>query len=99
MTDIADMVAVRKVAPGPDNISISRFEVPSAPSGDEVVVRVRAAGICGTDLLIYKWGDFAKRMQLPTILGHEVCGIVEDVGSQVHSLKVGDRVSVESHQP
>tara|TARA_A100001391_G_scaffold163149_2_gene122574 strand:- start:5259 stop:6134 length:876 start_codon:yes stop_codon:yes gene_type:complete len=38
-------------------------------------------------------------MQLPTILGHEVCGIVEDVGSQVHSLKVGDRVSVESHQP
>jgi len=93
------MLAVRKLSPGPGNIGVSDFEVPSSPGGDEVIVRVLAAGICGTDLLIYKWGDFAKRMRLPTVLGHEVCGIVEDVGPLVRSVKVGDRVSVESHLP
>ncbi|MEX0787954.1 MAG: L-threonine 3-dehydrogenase [Anaerolineales bacterium] len=68
------------------------------PAPDEVLVRVLAASICGTDLHIYKWDSWAaERMKPPVIVGHEVCGEVVERGDQVSSPQEGDFVSLESH--
>ncbi len=93
------MLAIRKITAGRGGLSVDDVLAPKEVYGTNVLVKVEAAGICGTDLLIYKWGDFAKRMNLPTILGHEVSGVVEQVGSEVKGLSPGMRVSLESHLP
>ena len=65
---------------------------------DDVLVRVRAASICGTDLHIYKWDAWAAgRVKPPIIMGHEICGEVAERGINVKALKIGDFVSLESH--
>ncbi len=61
---------------------------------DEVLVQSAFAGICGTDLHIYR-GEFHARVKFPAIQGHEFGGIVAEVGSQVKNVKVGDRVVVD----
>lgn len=68
------------------------------PGKDEIKIKVLAAGICGTDLKIHNWTDFFEaRMSLPVTMGHEACGIVEEVGQDVTHLKKGDMVALESH--
>jgi threonine 3-dehydrogenase len=69
------------------------------PKDDEVLVAVRAASVCGTDVHIWKWNDWAQHRipRVPMILGHELCGEVVRVGSRVKSLAVGDLVSAETH--
>ena len=69
------------------------------PADDEVLVRVLASSICGTDVHIWVWNDWAKThvRHVPMIPGHEVCGEVIEVGKRVRSLRVGDRVSAETH--
>jgi threonine 3-dehydrogenase len=68
------------------------------PTADEIRIKVHAAGICGTDMQIYKWSPRIKRrMVLPRVIGHEVSGIVDQVGSAVSNIKVGDHVALESH--
>ncbi|HEY42746.1 MAG TPA: L-threonine 3-dehydrogenase [Anaerolineae bacterium] len=65
---------------------------------DEVLVKVRAASICGTDLHIYNWDEWAAgRVNPPVVVGHEICGEVVDRGTMVVSPGVGDFVSLESH--
>ena len=59
---------------------------------NEVVVAVKAAGICGSDLHIYEWTDSYSWMPLPVIIGHEFAGQVVEVGKAVTRVKVGDRV-------
>lgn len=59
---------------------------------DELLIKVCACGICRTDLHI-KDGDLPSP-KLPLILGHEIVGIVEEVGKQVHHFKKGDRVGI-----
>ena len=90
------MMAVVKGHAGP---GLEMREVPSpSPSPEEVLVKVQAASICGTDLHIHNWDDWASsRMKPPVIIGHEVCGEVVECGSLVDSPKVGDIVSLESH--
>jgi 2-desacetyl-2-hydroxyethyl bacteriochlorophyllide A dehydrogenase len=61
---------------------------------DEVLVAVGSAGICGTDLHIYR-GEFHGRVAYPAILGHEFGGIVQEVGENVRDFRVGDRVVVD----
>jgi threonine dehydrogenase-like Zn-dependent dehydrogenase len=61
---------------------------------DEVLVATSYAGICGTDLHVYR-GEFHARVQFPAILGHEFGGLVQEVGRNVRSLQVGDRVVVD----
>jgi len=61
---------------------------------DEVLVENGFAGICGTDLHIYR-GEFHNRVQFPSIQGHEFGGIVRQVGKAVQGLEVGDRVVVD----
>lgn len=62
-----------------------------APIGDEVLVRVQAAGICHTDVLA-RDGDIP--LALPAVLGHEGCGVVERCGPDVRTLAAGDRVAL-----
>ena len=61
---------------------------------DEVLLESKAAGICGTDLHIYR-GEFVGRVSYPAIQGHEFGGVIVEVGSEVRGYKVGDRVVVD----
>jgi threonine 3-dehydrogenase len=65
---------------------------------DEVLIRVRAAGICGTDVHIYDWDAWAQgRVRPPIVVGHEFAGEVIEVGPLVTDVRVGDRVTAEGH--
>jgi threonine 3-dehydrogenase len=65
---------------------------------NEVLIRVRAAGVCGTDVHIYEWDQWAAgRCKPPFTVGHEFSGVVEQVGSLVQDVKTGDRVTAEGH--
>jgi threonine 3-dehydrogenase len=70
-------------------------EVPIPQFGArEVLVKVKVASICGTDLHIYNWDRWAQgRIHPPLIPGHEFCGEVAAFGSEVTSVKEGDFVS------
>ncbi len=70
-----------------------------SPSEGEVTIRVRAASVCGTDVHLWQWNEWAQRRvhRLPLILGHEVSGEVIQLGPGVRGLEVGDHVSAETH--
>ncbi len=92
----ARMRAVMKTRPGP-GLELAEVDVPQIGPRD-VLIKVRAASICGTDLHIYNWDPWAQsRIKPPLIIGHEFCGDVVAVGEEVHNVKVGDYVSAESH--
>jgi len=74
--------------------------VPDPTPGDsEVLIRVRASSVCGTDVHIWTWNEWAQSRvkRLPMIIGHEVSGEVIGIGREVRSLRVGDHVSAETH--
>lgn len=78
-------------------LEMTELPVPEIKPG-EVLVRVRAASICGTDLHIYRWDEWAQgRIKPPLIVGHEVTGEVAALAPDVISVAVGDPVSLESH--
>jgi threonine 3-dehydrogenase len=90
------MKALRKMQPA-RGLSFENAAVPST-GPTEVLVRVRAASICGTDLHIYGWDRWSQgRIKPPVTLGHEFCGVVEKTGDDVSAVKVGDLVSAEMH--
>ena len=93
------MLALAKVSPGP-GATIQHREIP-IPKDNEVLLAIKIAAICGTDLHIYSWNHWAAtaNVQIPGIMGHECVGEVVDVGKNVTSLTKGDRVSVETHIP
>ena len=65
---------------------------------EDVLVKVHKTGICGTDIHIYKWDDWARKtVPVPMITGHEYAGEIAAIGSDVKNLKVGQRVSGEGH--
>jgi len=74
-------------------------DVPEPESGiNDVKIRVLLTGICGTDLHIYDWDEWARStIALPTIVGHEFVGEIVELGSNVADLHVGDIVSGEGH--
>jgi threonine 3-dehydrogenase len=69
------------------------------PREDEVLVRVRASSVCGTDVHLWVWNPWAEARvrRLPLVLGHELSGEIVGVGRAVKSLAVGDHVSAETH--
>ncbi|MCX7945345.1 MAG: L-threonine 3-dehydrogenase [Deltaproteobacteria bacterium] len=70
------------------------------PSDSEVLVKVIATSICGTDAHIYKWDRWSQsRIKTPMIFGHEFAGEVVKIGRNVRGVKVGDFISAESHIP
>ena len=65
---------------------------------NDVLIKIKKSAICGTDLHIFKWDEWAQRtIKPPVIIGHEYMGTVVDVGSEVTRVKVGERVTVEGH--
>jgi len=89
-------VVKTEAAPGAKFMDV---DVPELGPRD-VLIKVKAAAICGTDIHIYDWTPFAQaRIKPPMIFGHECSGEVVKVGSQVTSHKPGDLVAVETHIP
>jgi threonine 3-dehydrogenase len=93
------MRALRKTRPGP-GAELVEIPVPS-PGPNEVLVRVQAASICGTDLHIYEWNAWAARRigaeRIPYTFGHEVAGRVVAVGDEVDHPVPGAFVAAETH--
>jgi L-iditol 2-dehydrogenase len=87
------MIAIVKTAYGEGNIELLDRPVPT-PGESEVLIRVKFAGICGTDIHI--WHDQFVYYP-PVILGHEFSGVVEATGSRVKKIKPGQRVVAEPH--
>lgn len=92
------MKALRKLYPG-KGAALVDIAVPSV-GPHEVLVRVKAAAICGTDMHIYMWNQYAQQqVKPPMTFGHEFCGEVVEVGQQVVHLKPGDLIAGETHIP
>src|SRR5579872_6734877 len=90
------MLAVVKPEPKP-GAEVRDVAIPTVGLTD-VLVKVKVASVCGTDLHIYNWDPWAQnRIHPPLIPGHEFCGNVEAVGSEVTSVQEGDFVSAEMH--
>src|ERR1700704_3890291 len=88
--------ALRKMRAGA-GLSLESAPVPSVGQTD-VLVRVTAASICGTDLHIYGWDRWSqRRIKPPVTLGHEFSGVVESVGEEGSAVKADDKVSAEMH--
>jgi len=65
---------------------------------NDVLIRVKKTAICGTDMHIYNWDDWAQRtIPVPMVVGHEFMGEVIEIGSEVKGFELGDRVSAEGH--
>ena len=92
----ATMKALRKMQAA-KGLQMDTVAVPLIGPTD-VLVRVKTASICGTDLHIYGWDRWSQgRIKPPVTLGHEFCGTVEQVGDEVRAVKQGDFVSAEMH--
>ncbi|MEA2663721.1 MAG: threonine 3-dehydrogenase [Candidatus Eremiobacteraeota bacterium] len=90
------MRALRKTSAGP-GFTLEHVPVPAVGPND-VLIRVGAVGLCGTDLHIYTWDHWAeRRIKPPVTIGHEFMGQVVAVGDAVRLVRVGDRVSAEGH--
>lgn len=88
------MKAVVKYAHGKGNVELRDVQKPS-PGPDEVMIEVKAAGICGSDLHIFD-EDIKLPIRPPVIIGHEFSGVIVEVGSSVTKWKPGDRVTSET---
>ncbi len=88
------MKAVIKLKKGIDNIVYKDIPVPEI-NDDEVLIKVKAAGICGTDIHIY---HDSFPYWPPVVLGHEFSGIIEKAGKNIKNFKIGERVTSEPHQ-
>jgi len=87
---------------GKEDLRVEQVELPRAGAG-ELVVEVRAALTCGTDLKVYRRGYHAKMLQASAdgkmLFGHEVAGVVHEVGTGVSGFKVGDHVVALNSAP
>ena len=94
------MRGICKTRPAPGAEYRTDIPIPQITE-DQVLMKIHATAICGTDLHIYNWGDYAaNRMKnLPMVFGHETAGEIVEVGKNVTSWKIGDRISVETHIP
>ena len=94
MPETMQAIVKPKAAPGSELRQVPRPEI--GPT--DVLVKVKVASICGTDLHIYEWDAWAqKRIHPPLVPGHEFCGTVAAIGREVTSVKEGDFVSAEMH--
>src|SRR5256885_8183708 len=91
---ILQAIVKEQRAPG---LTVTTVPKPS-PGPGEVLIRVRHAGVCGTDLHIADWNAWAQgRMRPPVVVGHEFAGEIVTLGAGVTELKVGQLVTAEGH--
>lgn len=94
MTNEMKALAKTRPAPGLDMIHAPVPEI----GPDDVLIRVNKTGICGTDIHIWDWDDWAaKTVPVPLITGHEFAGEIVELGRRVEDLELGQRVSGEGH--
>lgn len=79
---------------GKHDLRVEEHEMPKTGPKD-VLIKVKACGVCGTDVHIYEGDKGAAEVMPPTILGHEFSGIIEEVGAEVTDYKAGDRVCID----
>lgn len=92
------MLAAMKIKPEA-GAELAEVGIPK-PGPDEVLIKVKAASICGTDKHILNWDKWAQsRIKPPMIFGHECCGIVVETGKNVTRIKKDDYISAETHIP
>ncbi|MCF8357308.1 MAG: L-threonine 3-dehydrogenase [Prolixibacteraceae bacterium] len=74
-------------------------DVPLPVTGvNEVLIKIKKSAICGTDLHIYKWDEWARQtIKPPLVIGHEYVGEIVELGSEVTQYNIGDRVTAEGH--
>jgi threonine dehydrogenase-like Zn-dependent dehydrogenase len=82
---------------GKEDLRIEDVEIPRIKDG-EILIKVHACGVCGTDVHIYDGDEGAAKSPAGTILGHEFAGEVTAVGSKVKNIKIGDRVCVDPNK-
>jgi threonine 3-dehydrogenase len=93
---MATMKALVKARPEP-GLWLQDVPVPE-PGINDVLIRIHKTSICGTDVHIYNWDEWARKtIPVPMHVGHEFVGRVAAVGGNVHDFKVGDLVSGEGH--
>lgn len=91
------MKTIVKKYPEYGGLSLEEVAIPEI-NDDEVLVKVKKTAICGTDIHIYDWNDWAKRtIKTPMTIGHEFVGSIVQVGKNVKHLKEGMLVSAEGH--
>lgn len=92
------MKAVMKHAREIGGVGVFDIAPPASPKGDEVLVKIYSAALCGSDIHAFEWIEsYQSFMHVPVVLGHEASGIVEAVGENVTDFKIGDRVMGESN--
>ncbi|MCL1818634.1 MAG: zinc-binding dehydrogenase [Spirochaetaceae bacterium] len=93
------MKALRKIQPQA-GASLAEIQEPRI-SGGEVLVKVRAAALCGSDVDMVNWTSLVQRANyaLPVTLGHEFCGEVIAAGENVKTIRPGDLIAAETHNP
>jgi L-iditol 2-dehydrogenase len=95
------MKALLKVHEGFGNLELRDIPEPTVQR-NEVIVKIRATGICGSDLHHYRFGTSSNpasihNIKIPVVLGHEFAGDIVEVGSDVSTWKIGDRIVSETH--
>ena len=89
------MKAFVKMNPGPGEVHYLDWDTPVV-ARDDVLIQVKAVGICGTDVHVYDWPENIVREykpKLPLVMGHEFAGVVAEVGAKVKHVNAGDRVT------
>ncbi|MDD9731740.1 L-threonine 3-dehydrogenase [Mameliella sp. AT18] len=90
------MKALVKAKPE-EGLWMERVPVPEI-GPDDVLIKIRATGICGTDIHIWNWDDWAqKTVPVPLVTGHEFAGEIVEIGRNVDDLTIGQRCSGEGH--
>ncbi|MCL1842989.1 MAG: L-threonine 3-dehydrogenase [Defluviitaleaceae bacterium] len=91
------MKAIVKKTAGQGGLVLEERPIP-VPTSNEVLIKIKKTAICGTDVHIYNWDDWAKRtIKTPQIIGHEFVGEVVEVGANVTNVSAGQLVSGEGH--
>ncbi|MFX1555110.1 MAG: alcohol dehydrogenase catalytic domain-containing protein, partial [Promethearchaeota archaeon] len=80
---------------GGGEIKLEQLEIPQITKNNEILIEVKACGICGTDLKILDGGHPANDN---TILGHEFVGVVKELGSDIQDLKLGDKAVIDPNE-
>ena len=83
---------------GKENVRVEQVDVPR-PGRDEVLVKIAVALTCGTDLKVWRQGFHARMIQPPAVFGHELAGVIAEVGDAVDDFRPGQRVVAANSAP